>query len=58
MGMTGEQSPTCPYADRPCPKVTDMENDLRATKRTLDEVRALLYVIVGIMAVQLGVNLL
>ena len=58
MRMKGEQSPSCPYGDRPCPKVEGIEKDLRETKMELKHMSEILYVIAGILMVQLGVTII
>lgn len=59
--MKGEQSPSfpqCPYGDKPCPKVDGIEKDLKETKRSLEDMKKILYVIAGVLMVQLGVTII
>lgn len=50
--------PECPYGDKPCPKVDGIERDLKETKRSLDDMKKVLYIIAGILAVQLGFTII
>lgn len=56
--MTGVRPPACPYGDKPCPKVEGIEQDLKETKRSLEDMKKILYVIAGILTVQLGITII
>lgn len=56
--MAGVTPPACPYGDKPCPKVEGIEQDLKETKHSLDEMKKVLYVIAGILTVQLGITII
>jgi len=58
MRMSGEQSPSCPYGDRNCPKVEDVEHQMEQCRKSLAEMAKLLYIIAGILMVQLGVTII
>lgn len=49
---------TCPYLDKPCPKVEDIQEELRELRSTQRKMLYLLYAIAGIVASELGVVLL
>lgn len=56
--MIPNTEPQCPYMSGPCPKIEDVKEDVDDLKTTLKEVHRILYVIVGILTVNLGVTIL
>ena len=49
---------TCPYLDKPCPKVEDLEDTVARMEATQRKMLYLLYAIAGIVASELGVVLI
>lgn len=47
----------CPYTDKPCPKVTDLEDRVTRMERNQAVMMRLLYFIAGVVSVSLGVNI-
>lgn len=47
----------CPYKDKDCPKVLDVGKIVEDNQRRLSNVEKLLYVIVGMIAINWGVTL-
>jgi len=48
-------TPTCPYLDRDCPKVSEVQEEMDRMRGLLQNMTRILYVIVGIILVQTGV---
>lgn len=48
----------CPYEDRDCPKVSDLEKTVEDNSTRLANVERLLYIIIGMLAVEFGVMLI
>lgn len=48
----------CPYGDRMCPKVDDIAQGLKETRKAIHDMHRVLYIIVGILTIQLGVTIL
>lgn len=46
---------SCPYGAGTCPKLTDVEADVKTLERKLTEVTRLLYVMIGMLMIELGV---
>lgn len=51
-------SENCPYMDKPCPKVEDLEERLDRMAATQTKILYLLYAIAGIVAAEFGVVLI
>ena len=47
----------CPYKDKDCPKVIDIGKLVEDNQRRLSNVEKLLYIIVGMIAINYGVTL-
>ena len=47
----------CPYQDKECPKINDIENDLNFLKKMVFQNQKILYVVIGMIAVNWGVLL-
>lgn len=47
----------CPYLDNDCPKLEDVKSIVDRNARRLDNVEKLLYIIIGMIAVEWGVSL-
>lgn len=54
----GTSPPTCPYGARECPKVQDLEERLVKDEEVLQSMSRTLYVIVGLLTVELGVMII
>ena len=50
-------SSICPYQDKDCPKIIDVGKLVEDNQRRLSNVEKLLYLIVGMIAVNWGVTL-
>lgn len=50
--------PTCPYGARECPKVQDLEGRVMKDEDLLQSMSRTLYVIVGLLMVELGVSII
>ena len=50
-------SAICPYQDKECPKIIDVGKLVEDNQRRLSNVEKLLYLIVGMIAVNWGVTL-
>lgn len=48
----------CPYQDRDCPKVSDLDRTVEENSNRLANVERLLYIIIGMLAVEFGVMLI
>lgn len=48
----------CPYTDRDCPKVEDVMDDVDDLKQRLANMERILYLIVGILTIELGVTII
>lgn len=51
-------APTCPYGARECPKVQDLEGRVMRDEELLQQMSRTLYVIVGLLMVELGVTII
>ncbi len=47
----------CPYLDKDCPKVKDVNNEIDNIKNDLKKINYYLYIIIGMIAVNWGVNI-
>lgn len=47
----------CPYKDKDCPKIIDIGKLVEDNQRRLSNVEKLLYIIVGMIAINYGVTL-
>lgn len=57
--MRGEQFPdSCPYGDKECPKLVDIKRDIDEVRDSVKDLARILYVIAGILTVQLGVTII
>ena len=56
--MVGASPPTCPYLDKDCPKVSEVDDDIKDVRKALTEVTRILYIIAGIILIQTGVGFL
>ena len=50
-------SAICPYKDKDCPKIIDIEKLVEDNQRRLSNVEKLLYLIMGMIAINYGVTL-
>ena len=50
-------SAICPYKDRDCPKIIDIGKLVEDNQRRLSNVEKLLYLIMGMIAINYGVTL-
>lgn len=50
--------PECPYGAEKCPKVQDMEKVLDNLSEKIDTITRIMYIMCGIIAIQLGVLIL
>lgn len=48
----------CPYQDRQCPKVSDLDRTVEENSARLANVERLLYVIIGMITIEFGVMIL
>ena len=48
----------CPYLDKDCPKVENLEQELKEVKDTLKSVLRVLYALAGIVAIQTGISVI
>lgn len=48
----------CPYLDKPCPKVDEIDKQVTLNAKKLASVERLLYIIVGMIAIEYGFVLL
>lgn len=47
----------CPYKDKDCPKLTNLEQDIKFLRKTVFNNQMILYIIIGMIAVNWGVAL-
>lgn len=47
----------CPYMDKDCPKIQDLENELFTLKDELKTISRYMYLIIGMIAVNWGIDL-
>lgn len=50
--------PTCPFMDKPCPKVDDLEREVDSVKDMVKSMQRTLYLIAGILIAELGVTII
>jgi len=50
--------PVCPYLDKQCPKVAHTDDQVTLNAKRLAKVERLLYVIIGMLAIEYGFVLL
>ena len=50
-------SAICPYNDKSCPKVEDIAEQLDKIHSRLSNVERLIYIIVGLIAVEMGITI-
>lgn len=48
----------CPYQDRDCPKVSDLERTVMNNANRLANVERLLYIVIGMIAIEMGVMII
>lgn len=48
----------CPYQDRDCPKVSDLERTVMNNAGRLANVERLLYIVIGMLAIEMGVMII
>ena len=48
----------CPYQDRDCPKVSDLERTVMNNADRLANVERLLYIVIGMIAIEMGVMII
>lgn len=48
----------CPYGADDCPKIADLEGTVRILHAELENMKRILYAIVGILMVELGVTII
>lgn len=56
--MVEKSEPRCPYGDKPCPKIDDLEKDVDTVKETVKSMQKTLYLIAGILIAELGVTII
>lgn len=49
---------TCPFMDKPCPKVDDLEKEVDSVKDMVRAMQRTLYLIAGILICELGVTII
>lgn len=47
----------CPYLDKDCPKVVDLDKEVTELKNEIKKINYYLYMIIGMIAVNWGINL-
>lgn len=57
-------NPKCPYDDKECPKLKELENDFKGLKSEIDNLKTdiqtfskYLYLIIGMIAINWGITL-
>lgn len=57
-------NPKCPYDDKECPKLKELENDFKSLKSEIDNLKTdiqtfskYLYLIIGMIAINWGITL-
>lgn len=50
-------SPQCPYLDKDCPKIEDVQSQVRDQGKDIKTIFRYLYVIMGMVAVNWGITL-
>lgn len=45
----------CPYQDKQCPKISDLEKDIKFLRKTVFDNQKILYIIIGMIAIEWGV---
>lgn len=50
-------SVTCPYNDKNCPKLEEIKADVKENESRLNKLEGLLYVIIGMIAINSGLIL-
>ena len=45
----------CPYKDKDCPKLSNLEQDIKFLRKTVFNNQMILYIIIGMIAVNWGV---
>lgn len=50
-------SAQCPYSDKDCPKIEDIKASDRSQDRRIANIERILYVIVGMIAINWGISL-
>lgn len=48
----------CPYGVNPCPKIEDVQDDIDRMKDAITEIQKSLYIVIGILTINLGVTLI
>ena len=47
----------CPYEDKQCPKISELEKDIKFLRKTVFDNQKILYIIIGMIAIEWGVRL-
>ena len=47
----------CPYLDKDCPKIKELDKEIENIKTDLKKINYYLYIIIGMIAVNWGVNI-
>lgn len=47
----------CPYEDKQCPKINELEKDIKFLRKTVFDNQKILYIIIGMIAIEWGVRL-
>jgi hypothetical protein len=50
-------NPKCPYDDKECPKLADMDAEIQKIKSDIQTLSRYLYLIIGMIAVNWGITL-
>ena len=48
--------PTCPYQDKDCPKIVEIDEKVHENRLDLKEVKRLLYILIGAVMVNWGLT--
>lgn len=59
MGILSKLFPfiSCPYQDKDCPKIAEVRNTDKGQDRRLLKIEKILYVIVGMIAIEWGIQI-
>ena len=55
--MSDFVSPKCPYEDKECPKIKDLENEIEKLRTDIKTSSYYLYIIIGMIAVNWGIEI-
>lgn len=49
--------PICPYTDKECPKIKELDDEIQTLKTDIKTISRYLYLIIGMIAINWGINL-